>query len=271
MQSARMSLEAARNYRNTLVWSKSILGIALIISAWAFGAYRDSALLITILALTSTWATVCHLAEGLIFGRVLNPDLFGIFFILLILPSPAATPLLSGVLAGLILYSLLITYIALRPRAWLVRGSRLYKLRHPLERMIPFVYLAPEPLAPIFAPVPAFHWSIAAFNIPVLRFSIFDPQSIHNYIKHRTSRLTSLYDDWTGAITCFRNAVGILNLLDALRRFEQADLDGVALAASARLALSKIPDQGRNILVEVLKTLKPNRRKLILSAFDLRV
>jgi hypothetical protein len=169
----------------------------------------------------------------------------------------------------LIVYSLLVGYIVWKPHARLMRGSRLYKLRHPLERLIPFVYLAPEPLAPIFSPVPAFHWSIAAFNIPILRFSIFDPLSIHNYIKNRTSRLTSLYDDWTGALTCFRSAVGIINLLDALRRFEQIDLDGVALAASARLALSKIPDQGRNILVEVLRTLKPSRRKLILSAFDL--
>ena len=139
MQSARMSLEAARNYRNTLVWSKSILGIALIISAWAFAAYRDSALLSTILAMTAVWATLCHLAEGLIFGRVLNPDLFGLFFILIVIPSPAAIPLLSGVVAGLILYSLLIVYIVWKPRAWLVRGSRLYKLGHPLERMIPFV------------------------------------------------------------------------------------------------------------------------------------
>jgi hypothetical protein len=70
-----MSVEAARNYRNTLVWSKSLLGIALIISAWALGAYRDSTLMILVLALTASWATVCHLAEGLIFGRVLNPDL----------------------------------------------------------------------------------------------------------------------------------------------------------------------------------------------------
>lgn len=269
MHAGRMSLNVARNYRNTLAWSKSILGVALVIAAWAFGSYQGSLLLVLVLLLTAAWATVCHFVEGFIFGRIINPDLFGLFFVLLVIPSPAAAPILVGVTAGIMSYSALIAFIVLKPAVRLIRGNRLYAMRHPLDRIIPVIYLAPEPLAPIFQPTAAFHWSVAAFNIPVLKLSLFDPPSIHNYIKSRTSRLPNMHDNWTDALTCFRRAVGIINLLDSIRKIEQAGLDGVALAASARLALSAIPSQGRSILVEVVGTLKPDRRKLILSAFDL--
>ena len=270
MLSGSVSLRSARSYRNTLVWSKYILGVGLIMASWASSSYEVKPILLTVILLTASWTTLCHLSEGLIFGRVFNPDLSGVAFILFIVPSPSAVIVLEGILAGLVVYCLLLLSIVVKPKVRLMRGDRLYILRHPIDRIIPFVYLAPEPLAPIFQPIPAFHWGVGAFNLPILKISVFDPLSIHDHVRNLTCRLILYRSDWVDALACFRRALGLLNLLDAIRKSEKTGLDGVALAASVRLALSTVPDQGRGILREVLKTLNPDRQRLILAAFDLK-
>ena len=270
MAAVTKSLRTARDYKNTLSWSRTILGLGAIIAAWIASGYEETLLIIVILGMASAWATMCHMAEGLVFGRVLNPNPVGPVLLLAALVSPYPVPLLAGALLGVSVYLLLIVHVVARPSVNLMAGKRLYRLDHPLGRLIPFAFLAPEPLSPVFEPIVALYWGVGAFNLPVWRISVFDPPAIHNYIHSRTTRLSSYPHGWNEALTCFRRALGILNLLDTLRRFENADLDGVALAASARLALSAVPDKARAVLREVLKTLRPNRRALILEAFDLR-
>ncbi len=192
-------------------------------------------------------------------------------FLLLAPFTPAPAPLLGGALLGAFIYFTLLTYVTIFPRVELIAGDRFYRFVHPLGRLIPLAHFSPTTLSPVFEPVVAFHWSVEAFNIPIRRLSVFDPPALHNYIRARATFLSTDYEDWYEALSCFRRAAGLLNLLDTLSRFEKVGLDGVALAASARLALAAIPENSRNILLEVLKTLSPRKRSQITKAFDLAV
>jgi len=263
------SYRIAKAYQSTLVWSRSILAAAAILTCWAVATHEISWLVSLFLGLSSFWATLCHMAEGLIFRRVVNTSWTGPAFVILAIFTPQAPTLLLGVLGGTAVYLLLLVYVAARPSPRLVAGDRLYTLRHPLEKLIPFAFLAPEPLSMLFEPTVALYWDLGALNVPVWRVSLLDPPALHNYIRSRAAGLSLMAAGWGDSLTSFRRAAGIINLLDTLRRFEEVDLDGVALAASARLALSKIPETAREILREVLATLKPDRQKQILGAFDL--
>ncbi len=271
MSKLKESGKAAKIFRTTLSCAAIIAASTSILGAWGSQVYNESLLINLILGITAAWAVICHQAEGLVRGRVLNLRIPTFFFLAFAMLSPAPLILLTGALLGAVLYLLLLAYISTAPRVTLIAGDRYYRLHHPLELFIPMTNLAPVPLSPLFDPVTAFHWQAGPFNIRIWKVSVFDPLSLHKYIQSNASKLTSVNTTWYDAVTCFRRALGLLYLLDSLRRFEEIDLDGVALAASARLALANIPENSRDILYMALRTLNHDRQNQILSAFDLKI
>ncbi len=262
------SAKRVKSYLQGLVWAAFFSAMASIMGSWASLSYEHAAPIWAILVLTSAWATACWLSAGLVRGNVITVGLPGVTVLILALVSPALIPLLFGILFGLLFYLCVLSYATTNPDMEPIVEKRFYLFRHPLGRLIPLAYITPEPLSPVFEPLVAFHWAPGSFNIPVLRISVFDPPSVHNYIRKSAIDLNRDQSTWHEALFCFRQAVSLLNLLDSLRKYELIDLDVVALAASARLALSSIPVNTRNILREVLKTLKPDRRNLLMRAYD---
>jgi hypothetical protein len=269
MKIGMKSIIAARNYRRSLFWSKILLAVTTLVTAWIPLGIQESPIIFLILGVTSGWAAICHQAEGFVYRKVFNLSLDGPLFLLIAFFSPTPLPIIAGVLLGTLIYWCLKMYVTLNPDAQLIAGDRFYTFRHPVSTFIPLTHLAPEPLSSVFDPVVAHYTSVGIFNFPIHQVSIFDPPALHNYLQARTARLAMHPKGWHEALTVFRNAIGILNFLDFLRKYEETDLDGVALAASARLALASVPQNSRIILNEVLATLKPTRRREILGAFDL--
>jgi len=268
MSPAARKVKAIKNYINGLSWAAFFSAAASIIGSWASLSYEHPIPVWAILVLTSAWAATCWLSAGLVRGNVITIGLPGITFLILALVSPAMIPLAFGILIGLLFYLCVLTYATANPKMESIVENRFYLFRHPLGSLVPLAYLAPQPLSPVFDPMVAFHWAPGTFNVPVLRISVFDPPSVHDYIQKSASDLSAGQSTWHEALVCFRQAMGLLNLLDALRKYEMIDLDGVALTASARLALAGIPANAREILREVLKTLKPDRRNLLMRAYD---
>jgi len=263
------SVKSAIEYQNGLRWAAFLSATASLVGAWASSILEPSILLYLVLLFTSMWAVICYLSAYMVNGEILKISLSTVVFLLLAILSPAPAPLLLGPILGLLLYLVLLSYVSNKPELELVGGKRFYLFKHPLCRIIPLAYLAPKPLSPLFEPLVTFHWKPGAFNIPILQISVFEPLSIHDYIRSKAIGLNSNTSTWYDAMCSFRHAVGLLNLLDTVQKFEQVDLDGVALAASARLALSQIPGNTRIILREVLNTFKPEKRRHILGAYDL--
>lgn len=226
--------------------------------------------MMVVLGAVSGWAALCHLADGFSRGYVIYTSISGIFFIIAAMFSPESAALLIGAISGVVGYLAILLYVTMEPRIERMKSvGSFYYIKYPLQKLVPLMYLAPEMLSPIFNPVAAFHWGVGIFGIPVMRFSFFDAMSVYRYITNETSGLEIDPNNWRESVYMFRRAVGILNLLDSLHRYEEADLDGVALAASARLALAGITSGSREVLSEVLRTLKPWRRKMLMGAYDL--
>jgi len=263
------SYKTALRYQSTLSWSAGIPAIASLIGSWGAPQYEFSMMLIFILMLTSAWASICHHAEGLVRGRILNISASAILYTVLAIISPTRAPLIIGMLIGTSAYLLILARATANPKVRILSGDRFYVLKHPLETLVPLTILAPQPLSPLFEPVTAIHWAPGTFGIPVWRISLFDPMSIHEYLRSRAPELSSYRLDWNDALTRFRNAMGLLSLLDSLGRIELDDLDGVALAASARLAISRFPENAMETLREALMAFSPVKRRFILDAFDL--
>lgn len=257
-------------HRIILGWSKYILAICAIVGSWMSPAYEGSTWMSLVLGAVSGWAALCHLADGFSRGYVIYTSVSGIIFIVAAAFSPEGVPLLMGAIGGVVGYLAILLYVTMEPRIEIRKSvGRFYNVRYPLQKIVPLMYLAPELLSPIFNPVAAFHWSMGMFGIPVMRFSFFDAMSVYRYISRQTSGLEIDPNNWRESVYMFRRAVGILNLLETLHRYEEADLDGVALAASARLALAGITSGSREVLSEVLRTLKPWRREMLMGAYDL--
>ncbi len=258
----------AIEHRVVLKWSRYILAACALIGSWLAPGYQETILLPLIIGLVSFWATICHLAEGFSRGYVINPGFSGILFIAIALFSPGYIPILLGIAFGIISYLLILMIISTNPVLREYPDSQLYSIRHPFEKLIPLLYVAPVKLSPVLSAVPAYYCTIGIFSIPCLRITYFDSISIHKYIVTLASSLGSEPGSWKEAIIIFRRAVGILNLLESLQRYEGVDLDGVALAASARLALREIPFPAKMVLSEVVNTFRTLKRDIIKDAFD---
>jgi hypothetical protein len=263
------SFRTAVKYQATLAWAAGIPAFASLIGSWGAPQYHFSMMLVMLLGLTAAWATICHHAEGLVRGRVLNLNSPGLLYLIIAIASPTRWPLIIGILAGTSAYLFILACATARPRARLVSGDRFYVLAHSLDILVPLAYLAPQPLSPIFEPVVAMHWTPGAFGIPIWHIALFDPMSIHDYLQSRAPELSMQRLEWNAALTRFRKAMGLLSLLDSLRRIELYDLDGVALAASARLAISRFPETAIETLRDALMAFTPVKRQFILDAFDL--
>jgi len=246
-----------------------ITGATALIGSWASLTYEPNLLITVVLGFTSAWAVVCQQIEGLILGKVINIRTPGIAYLAVALVSPMAIPLIAGAFVGTSVYLLLLAVVVGNTKVKLVAGDRFYQFKYPLASLVPLCHLSDEPLSPVFEPIIAFYWTLGPFNIRIWRISIFDPTAIHEHIRTYGKRLSRVGRTWYDTLSCFRRAVGLLYLLDSLSRYEEYDLDGVALAACARLALADIPDTAKLFLREVLKTLKQDRRENILQAFDL--
>jgi len=270
MSRATRSFRAARDYRKTLFWSKLLLGLGIVTAGFTINIYSDPGPILFVIGLLSAWVAICHNVESFTYRKVLSFSLDGPAFILIALITPARITILEGLLIGTTIYLLIILYAILKPSMSLVSGDRFYNFRYPLQRLIPLAYLAGEPLNGTFEPVISFHWEPGIFNIPNWCLSVTDPAAFHNYIRSRVTILGRNTRSYHDGITIFRSAVGILNMLESVRRYEEIDLDGVALAASARLALASAPWNSRNVLVEVLHTMNPEVRARIMGAYDIR-
>ena len=265
----KKSYKSAVKYRNTLKWAAGIPAVASLIGSWGATQYDPSTIIFILLILTSAWATISHQASGLVRGRVLNPTFWSLIYIALAVISPNRWPLIMGVLIGITTCLLILVWVTTYPRIEIAAGDRFYVLHHPFEILVPLAYLAPQPLSPIFEPVVALHWSPVMFGIPLMRISLFEPHSLHNYISSRAAELSPRRLDWNASLTRFRKALGLLSLLDSLRRAELEDLDGVALAAAARLAIANFPETAMETLRDALMAFTPVKRRFILDAYDL--
>jgi hypothetical protein len=269
MKIRRRSISAAEKFSRSVAWSAGIPAAAALIGSWAMNYYEPSAPLTLILGALAAWAALCSQVPGLVRGHVLSLDLFSFLFLVLAILSPTPIPLLTGVLFGISGYLFVLSGAVSHPRVALMSGDVLYALGHPLERLVPLAYLAPEPLSPVFDPAVALYWSPGAMGLPTWRISLFDPPSLHDYISSHASFLSARGSDWGTATSRYRNALMLLGLLDTLRRLESAGLDGAALAAAARLAISAFPESARLSLRDALTALPLSRRQALLEAFDL--
>lgn len=259
---------AVKEHRIILGWSKYILAICAIVGSWLSPMYDGWSIGI-MLGVVAVWAALCHMVDGFSRGYVIYPSVSGLIFLVLAIVSPESVPLIIGTAVGIAVWLAILLIVTANPQVERRTGGTLYHIKYPLQRLVPLVYLAPEVLSMMFTPVAAFHWTVGMFGIPVMRVTFFDAMSVHKYIKKQTSGLLLDPDNWREAVFMFRRAVGILNLLDALHKYEEIDLDGVALAASARLALVEISDSAMDVLVDVLKTLKPSKQEILMGAYDL--
>jgi len=134
---------------------------------------------------------------------------------------------------------------------------------------MPMTYLAPQRLSPVFDPKVAYHWKPGLLGIPLPVMMLIDPPSVHDFIA-ANARLLAMDDlDWDSSVGKFRNAVRILSLLGWIGKYETGGLDGAALAAAARLALYRSPDQAKETLRDALSNFRKSKRTEILDAFDL--
>lgn len=264
------SIRAARDYSRALAWDALVPGTAALLGAWAAPMYEPTPWIPLIVGLAAGWAVLCNQARGLVRGRVLSLDLPALAFLALAILGPTPKPLLIGALLGLAAYVLVLSGAVHNPRLETIAGDRYCRFRHPLDRLAPLTYLAPAPLSPLFDPVVALHWSPGPLALPEWRISVFDPPSLHTYISSQASQLASRRPTWINAITRFRSALGLLGLLETLRKSELAGLEGAALTAAARLALAAFPELARESLRDALAALAPSRRRALLEAFDLR-
>ncbi len=269
MSPNRKSERCAVKLEKSQAWAAVIPAVASLIGAWAAPHYQPSIAITLILVASAAWAAVCHQARTLVRGRMLRIDLFAATYIVLAVLNPTPWPLLLGVLAGIAGFLLILAWVTTYPKVEEIYGNRFYRLRHPLERLVPLAFLAPKPLTPLFEPAVAMYWSPETLGIPTWRISFFDPPSLHEYISTRAPQLSPYRLDWNAALTRFRRALGLLSLLDTLRRYELQDLDGVALAAAARLAISEFPETALETLRDALMAFSPSKRRFILDAFDL--
>jgi len=250
-------------------WAALMAGLAALMGSWMSLTYEPSLQINLLIGFTSAWAAICQQVEGLILGKVINLRTSGIVYTALAMTSPMGLFLIIGMLVGISVYLVLLAFVVYKTRVKLAAGDRFYKFEYPLAAIVPLSVLSDQPLSPLFEPFIAFHWTVGPFNLRIWRLSIFDPPALHDHISAYAMRLCNSERSWYETLVCFRRAVGLLYLLDSLSRAEEFDLDGVALAASARLALAGIPDTSKVFLQEVLKTMNPGRRKHILQAFDL--
>ncbi len=263
------SLDGATRFRNSLSWGALISGIVAIAGSYYSPSLPNQSVLTVIVFIASAWAVVCQQAEGMITGKVFNVRIPGVVFFIIAFLTPLTIPIVLGAFLGGSFYLMLLAMIIVNTKVELTSGDRFYMFSHPLMKLFPMGYLAPEPLSTVFSPIVSFHWSVGSFNIRTWKLVIFDPPSIHQYIRTRAGSLVMGTEAWVDKLATFRRAMGILHLLNSLRKFEETDLDGVALAASARLALADIPISSRVFLSEVLSTMEPNNRGLISRAFDI--
>ena len=206
---------------------------------------RPSIAVIIAIVAASAWATVCNNAKALVKGQVLKADIWSLCYIAAAVGTPGRWMILSGVLAGTIIYLLLIALIVARPRLVLNAGDRFYTFKYALAKIVPLAYIAPEPLSPLFEPAGVFYVTPGIWGLPVWRISIFDPQSLHEYMAIRGITLSSHDLEWESVVDRFRRSLRMLGILEALGKLESINLDGVALAASARLALHHMPTSAR--------------------------
>ncbi|HEX9746250.1 MAG TPA: hypothetical protein VGB30_12565 [bacterium] len=261
-------LYAIRN-RNQLASACMISTLIAIGGSWIQNIYQPSAVIYVLLGFTAGWAFICSQARGFVYGRIFSLDWTVIALLLLSAVSPAAPALLLGIVAFLIVYLAAVGFLSNHPLLKIAYGDRLYRVSHPFDFILPIHYLAPQPLSPVFEPIIAFHWKPALFGIPLPVVLMIDPPAVHDFIEIGTSQLTSRELDWLTSIRNFRSAVTILSLLEWLSRYENDGLDGVALAAAARLALYNSSDQAKAVLREALLDFKEIRRMEIMEAFDL--
>jgi len=269
MKLKEQSIRAAAGFRRSMSWAALMAGLAALMGSWMSLTYEPSLQIDVLIGFTSAWAAICQQVEGLILGKVINIRTAGIAYLALALTSPKGLILVVGMFIGISVYLALLAFVVSKTSVKLAAGDRFYKFVYPLATLFPLSVLSDQPLSPLFEPFIAFHWTVGPFNLKIWRLSIFDPPALHDHISAYALRLCSSERSWYETLVCFRRAVGLLYLLDSLSRAEEYDLDGVALAASARLALAEIPDASKIFLQEVLKTMKPDRRKHILQAFDL--
>lgn len=270
MADMKATIIAAKEHRIVLGLSKYTLAICAIAGSWMSTGYEGSIWMPVVLGLMSGWAVMCHLADGFARGYVIYTSISGLIYLIAAAFSPERATLLTGAMVGMLVYILILLYVSIKPKIDIGKSSgKFYFIKYPLQKLVPLMYLAPEFLSPMFSPVAAFHWSVGMFGIPVLKFSYFDVMSVHKYIINQSMGLEIDPNNWRESVYSFRRAVGILNLLDSIHRFEVVDLDGVALAASARLALTGIPSGSREVLSDVVKTMRRSRREILMAAWDL--
>lgn len=269
LKTRKRSIKAADKFSRSVAWSAGIPAAAAVIGSWASNYYEPSALLTIILGALAAWAALCSQVPGLVRGFVLSIDFPAALFVALAVFSPTPFPLLVGILVGLTAYLFVLSGGVSRPKATLISGDVFYALRHPFERLVPLAFLAPEPLSPVFDPAAALYWSPGALGLPTWRISLFDPPSLHDFISSHAPTLAARSSDWGAATVRYRNALMLLGLLDTLRKLELAGLDGAALAAAARLAISAFPESARSSLRDALSALPLSRRQALLEAFDL--
>jgi hypothetical protein len=269
MTAIAVSISSLKKWDAILSRSKYILAITALTGSWLTQSFENSWLVFSLLCLVSAWAVLCHMAEGFSRRYIINVSLVGPIYLVAALFSPARVALLAGAAFGVALYMLFLSNLAFDPKVKLISGDRFYRFRYPLDRIIPLAYLACEPLLPFFKPIMVLHWTLGMFNLPIWRVSLFDPLSLYRHIGNRAVKINLFTGGWTESLFAYRHAMGLLNLLDSLRKFEENDLDGAALAASARLALRSLPCETKEILSDVARTLNPMKYHQILSAFDL--
>jgi len=263
------SIKAAGSFRNSLSWAALITGMTALIGSWASLGYEPTLPIFITLGFLSAWAVICQQSEGFILGKVINIRTPGVAYLAVALVSPLGIALILGAFIGMSIYLILIAWVVSKTDVKLTAGDRFYHFRYPLSGIIPLVHLSDEPLSPMFDPTIAFYWTLGPFNIRLWRISVLDPLALHNHIKSYGIWMNHSEKSWVETLTCFRRAIGLLYLLESVSKFEEYDLDGVALAAGARLALSDIPNDAKIFLQEVLKTMKPDRQTCIKEAFDL--
>lgn len=262
------SNRTADMYRRILGVSAGFCSGAALMGSFMSDQFESSLLLTILLALTAGWGTLCYQAYGLVRGKVIRLDIWSVLFFLAALVSSGRWIIIPGILGGISFYLLILSWAVSKPDMRLDAGDRLYRFRYPLANLIPLVYIAPEPLSPIFEPAVAIYTTPGAFGLPVWRINIVDPQSLHSYLSSRVNKMSSDDLNWDTLVVNYRSALRILGLLEAISKMEIKSLDGVALAASARLALSNVSDTARLTLIEALMAFNPARRKALLDAFD---
>jgi len=201
--------------------------------------------------------------------RLFTWDLASGMYILLGLFTPGRVWMFTGIFAGISIYMVSIAFVVAKPSLRLAGGDRFYIFKYPFSRILPLAYLASEPLSPYFEPEVANYTSPGLFGLPVWRITIVDPPAVQAYLISRGGNLSWLHEDWVAAVIDYRRALGILGFLEALGKLESESLDGVALAAAARLAIHSLPRPARIALAQALPSLTPKRRRAILEAFDI--